>query len=114
MSLVTLACDSSEPFGLNHDGAEIGWVKLVATSGLPVHVRVGTCGLLPSVYRDWLGQVGCNIWLARSKFRVGPCGLSEGFGYMVPRVEGNALGWFYRAAKTSRSGQWKDNTPVHP
>ncbi|GKA52757.1 hypothetical protein Tco_0746072, partial [Tanacetum coccineum] len=35
--------------------------------------------------------------------RVGPCSSSEGSGHLVPREEGNALGWFYRAANTSRS-----------
>lgn len=60
-----------------------------------------------------VGSSRCNIWLTYSKSRVGPGGLSEGFGFLVPRVEGNALGWFHRAVKTSRSRQWKDNEPVH-
>ncbi|PWA74316.1 F-box domain, FBD domain, Leucine-rich repeat domain, L domain-like protein [Artemisia annua] len=50
-----------------------------------------------------VGSSCYNIWLARSKSRVGPCCLSEGSAYLVPRVEGNALGWFHRAANTSRS-----------
>ena len=45
--------------------------------------------------------------------RGGLCNLSEGSGYWVPKVEGTALGWFHRAAKTSRSQQWKDNGPMH-
>ncbi|KVH95780.1 hypothetical protein Ccrd_002162 [Cynara cardunculus var. scolymus] len=61
-----------------------------------------------------VGFDGCKIWLARSKFGAGPCGLGEGLGFMVPKVEGNALGWFHRAAKTSLSKQWEDNRPVHP
>ncbi|PWA89534.1 hypothetical protein CTI12_AA110060 [Artemisia annua] len=52
-----------------------------------------------------------NIWLARSKSRVGSCGFSEGFGHLDPRVGGNALGWFHRAAITPRFRQWKDNKP---
>ncbi|PWA92643.1 hypothetical protein CTI12_AA039790 [Artemisia annua] len=50
-----------------------------------------------------VGSSCCNIWFAHSKSRVGSCGLSEGLGHLVPRVEGNALGWFHRAANTSRS-----------
>ncbi|PWA32307.1 hypothetical protein CTI12_AA625370 [Artemisia annua] len=53
----------------------------------------------------------CSIWLARSKSRVGSCGFSEGFGHLDPRVGGNALGWFHRAAITPRYRQWKDNKP---
>ncbi|GJS69371.1 red chlorophyll catabolite reductase, chloroplastic, partial [Tanacetum coccineum] len=46
-----------------------------------------------------------NIWLARSKLRVGSCGLSEGSSHMVSKVGGTALGWFHRAATTPRSRQ---------
>ena len=53
-----------------------------------------------------LGPAGwvclCSIWLARSKLIVGSCGLSEGLGHLDPRVGGNALGWFHRAAITPR------------
>ncbi|PWA83372.1 hypothetical protein CTI12_AA168800 [Artemisia annua] len=52
-----------------------------------------------------------SIWLARSKSIVGSCGLSEGLGHLDPRVGGNALGWFHRAAITPRFRQWKDNKP---
>ncbi|KAK1422246.1 hypothetical protein QVD17_25224 [Tagetes erecta] len=39
---------------------------------------------------------GCRV----AMLRVEPCGLSEGLGYMVPRLRGTALGWFHRAAIT--------------
>nr|GFB69917.1 F-box domain, FBD domain, leucine-rich repeat domain, L domain-like protein [Tanacetum cinerariifolium] len=85
-SSVMRACDSSE-------GIKVGWTVME-----------------PSL----VGSSRCNIWLAHSKSRVGPWSLSEGSGFLVPRVEGNALGWFHRAANTSRFRQWKDNKPVHP
>ncbi|GJT76917.1 sister chromatid cohesion protein PDS5-like protein isoform X1 [Tanacetum coccineum] len=73
-------------------------------------LKVGWTVMKPSL----VGSCCCNILLAHSKSRVGPWGLSEGSGFLVPRVEGNALGWFHRAANTSRSRQWKDNELVHP
>nr|GEZ37524.1 sister chromatid cohesion protein PDS5-like isoform X1 [Tanacetum cinerariifolium] len=63
-SSVTRACHSSE-------GIKVGWTLME-----------------PSL----VGSSCCIIWLAHSKSRVGPWGLSEGSGFMVPRVEGNALG----------------------
>ncbi|GJS88494.1 plastid delta12-fatty acid acetylenase [Tanacetum coccineum] len=49
-------------------------------------IKVGCTLMEPSL-------VGSNRWLAHSKLRVGPWGLSEGSGFLVPRVEGNALGF---------------------
>ncbi|CAA0812978.1 Abscisic acid receptor PYL8 [Striga hermonthica] len=60
------------------------------------------------------GPFGCDIWPARSKWGVGPCDLGEGSGLSARRAEGTASGWPHRAARTSRSLQWKDNGPVLP
>lgn len=64
----------------------------------------------------WSNLTGSDLmayyWSARSKLRVELRDLGEGLGYVVPRVEGTASGWFHRAATTSRSRQWKDNGPV--
>uniref|UniRef100_A0A0D3DPT2 Uncharacterized protein n=1 Tax=Brassica oleracea var. oleracea TaxID=109376 RepID=A0A0D3DPT2_BRAOL len=38
-----------------------------------------------------------------------PCVLSEGLAQAVPKVEGNAPGWFHRAAITSLFRQWTDH-----
>ncbi|KAF4397241.1 hypothetical protein G4B88_009087, partial [Cannabis sativa] len=60
--------------------------------------------------KDGPDNVLAVYWPARSKLRVGPCGLDETLAHWAPRVEG----WLHRAANTSRSRQWKDNGPVLP
>lgn len=45
---------------------------------------------------------------------VEPCDSGEGPGLPALRVEGTAPGWFHRAARTSRSQQWKDHEMVQP
>ena len=60
-------------------------------------------------HSHWAGLTVASVWPARSKPRVGSWVSCEGWRHMVPRVEDNAWGWFHRAAKTSRSWQWKDN-----
>ncbi|KAM7278683.1 hypothetical protein ACFE04_005817 [Oxalis oulophora] len=67
------------------------------------------------VVECWLGLLGLGLmelfWLARSKAGVWVRVFGESLGLVLNREEGSALGWFHRAAITSRSSQWKDNLP---
>ncbi|KAH7865237.1 hypothetical protein Vadar_004010 [Vaccinium darrowii] len=66
------------------------------------------------VVGDWFGPRGrpCGVivWPARSKFGVGSRAQGEGHGFLAFRAEETASGWFHRAAFTSRSSRWKDNS----
>ncbi|KAM7263311.1 hypothetical protein ACFE04_000994 [Oxalis oulophora] len=62
------------------------------------------------VHEVWSG--GLTYRLAHSKGGVQSWLLSEGLVVVAPRVVGNALGWFNRAAKTTRFTQWTDNRIV--
>ena len=62
---------------------------------------------MDSVQLVGFGVAKC--WPARSKRRGGLRNLDEGLGHVVLREVGIASGWLHRAAKTTRSLQWKDN-----
>ncbi|CAL5406574.1 unnamed protein product [Camellia sinensis] len=59
-----------------------------------------------------IGLVLLICWAVLSKLRAESCGPIEGLGCVVTKVEGTALGWPHRAAITSHSQQWKDNSSV--
>jgi hypothetical protein len=61
----------------------------------------------------WAGRLAAMCWPARSKLRVVPRDMGEGLCLLVPRWEGNAWGWFHRAANTSSSWQWRDYRLLH-
>ncbi|KAL0345920.1 UNVERIFIED_CONTAM: hypothetical protein Sradi_4423300 [Sesamum radiatum] len=94
---------SIEP-GLSNKTEECGNHKCKESDQLSRCLNVGLASLVGSLVADF--------WLARFKWGVGPCGSSESMGFGVLRVEGIASGWSHRAAKTSRSLQWKDNRLV--
>ncbi|KAL0422474.1 UNVERIFIED_CONTAM: putative disease resistance protein [Sesamum latifolium] len=75
--------------------------KLVTQVGALKWLNIGLAQLVESLV--------ANCWLARSKRGVGLCSSNEGLGFIALGVEGIASGWLHRAAKTSRSLQWKDN-----
>ena len=88
-----------------------------------MHCRAGQRQLVTQVrvLKWWnlaqTGMVGLRVavyWLARSKLRVGLCELGESLAQPISKEEGIASGWLHRAANTSRSQQWKDNSPGHP